>query len=58
MLSFHYNRTSDVFVDLNFGVKNHNFKYPLIMDKCNFMIVMLKLKFMQEFTSVVNVECL
>ena len=32
MLSFNYNRTSNVFVDVNDGVKNHNFKVPLISD--------------------------
>ena len=32
MLSFEYNRTSNVSVDVNVGVKNHNFKFPLILD--------------------------
>ena len=50
-------RTSNVFVNVNAGVKNHNFKFPLILDKINIMIVMQKLKFMQEFTSDINVEC-
>ena len=58
MLSFKYNRTSNVFVDVNVDVKNHNFKYLLIMDKYNIMIVMQKLKFIQEFTFAINVECL
>ena len=58
MLSFDYNRTSNVFVDVNVGVKNHNFKFPVILDKRNIMIVMQKIKFMQEFTSAINVECL
>ena len=58
MLSFEYNRTSNVFVNVNVGVKNHNFKFPLILDKYNIMIVMQKLKFMQEFTSAIDVECL
>ena len=58
MLSFEYNRTSNVFFDVNVGVKNHNFKFPLILDEYNIMIVMHKLKFMQEFTSAINVECL
>ena len=58
MLSFEYNRTSNVFVDVNVGVKNHNVKFPLILDKYNIMIVMQKLKFMQDFTSAINVECL
>ena len=39
-----YNRTLDVFVNVNVGVKNHNFKFPLILDKYNMMIVMQKLK--------------
>ena len=34
------NRTSNVFVDVNVGIKNHNFNIPLILDKCNIMIVM------------------
>ena len=58
MLSFEYNRTSKVFIDVNVGVKNHNFKFPQILDKYNIMIVMQKLKFIQEFTSAINVECL
>ena len=48
----------NIFVHLNLGIKNHNFKFPLILDKFNIMIVMQKLKFMQEFTSAINVECL
>ena len=58
MLSFEYNRTSNVFVDVNGSVKSHIFTYPLILDKYNIMIVMQKMKFMQEFTSVINVEYL
>ena len=58
MLSFEYNRNSNVFVDVNVGVKNHNFKFSLILDKYNIMIVMDKLTFMQEFTSAIIVECL
>ena len=58
MLSFNYNRVSNVFVDVNVGVKNHNFKFLLILDKFNIMIVKQKLKFKQEFTSVVTAECL
>ena len=50
MLSFEYNRTLNIFVDVNVGLKNHNFKFPLILDKYNIMTVMQKLKFMQEFT--------
>ena len=49
---------SNVFVDVNVGVKNHNFKFLLILDKYTVMIVMQKLEFMQEFTSAINVECL
>ena len=55
MLSFDYNRTSNVFVDVNVDVKNHNFKFSLILDKYNIMIVMQKLKFMQEFSYAINV---
>ena len=58
MLSFEYNQTSNVFVDVNVGVKNHTFKFPLILDKYNTVIVMQKLKFVQEYTSAINVECL
>ena len=58
MISFEYNRTSNAFVDIHVGVKNHNFKFPLILDKYNIMIVMQKLKLMQEFTFAINVECL
>ena len=58
MLSFEYIRTSNVFVDVNVDVKNHNFEFPLNLDKFNIMTVMQKLKFMQEFTSAIDVECL
>ena len=58
MLSFDYNQTSNVFVNFNIGVKNHNFKFPQILDKYTILIVMQKLKFVQEFTSAINVECL
>ena len=58
MLSFDYNRTSNVFVDINVSVKNQNFKFTLILDQYNIMIVMQKLKCMQEFTSAINVKCL
>ena len=58
MLSFDYNRTSNVFVDVYVGVKNHNFQIPLILNKYNIMTVIQKLKFKQEFTSAINVECL
>ena len=58
MLSIDYNRTSSVFVDINVGKKNHNFNIPLISDKYNVMIIMQKLKFMQEFTFAINVEYL
>ena len=56
MLSIDLNRTSNI--DVNVGTQNHNFNIPLILDKCNIMIVMQKLKFMQEFTFAINVECL
>ena len=39
---FRLNRMSNVFVDVNVGAKNHNFKFPLILDKFNIMIVMQK----------------
>ena len=55
---FRFHRTSNVFADVNVGGKNHNFNILLILDKYNIMIVMHKFKFMQEFTSAVNVECL
>ena len=59
MLSFDYNRTSNVYVDVNVGVKNHIFKFPLSLAKYDIMIVMQKkIKFMQEFTSAINEECL
>ena len=58
MLSFDHNRTSNVFVDVNVGAKNHNFKFPRILDKFSIMIVMQKLKFMQEFAFSINVQCL
>ena len=57
MLFFEYNRTSNIFVDVNIGVKNHNFKFPLILDMYYIMIVMQKIKFMQGFTFAINVEC-
>ena len=40
MLSFDYNQTSNVYVDVNVGVKNHIFKFPLSLDKYDIMIVM------------------
>ena len=40
MLSFDCNRTSYVNVDVNVGIKRHNFKFPLILDKYNIMTVM------------------
>ena len=60
MLSFDYNQTStgNLFADVNIVVKNQTFKFPLIVDKDTIMIVMQKLKFFQEFTSGINVECL
>ena len=58
MLSFGDNRTSNVIVDVNVGVKNHNVKFPLILNKYNIMVVMQTLKFMQEFTSAINVGCI
>ena len=58
MFSVNYNRTPNVFVDVNVGAKNNDFNIPLILDKYNIMIKMQKLKFMQEFLSAINVECL
>ena len=56
MLSLDYNRTSNVFVDVNVGVKNHNFRFSLTLDRYNIMIVMQIIKFMQKFTFTINVE--
>ena len=58
MLSIDYDRTSNVFFDVNVGAKNHNFNIPLILDKYNIMIIVHKINFMQEFTFSINVECL
>ena len=58
MLSIDLNRTPNVFVDVNVGIKNHNFNIPPILDKYKIMIVLQKLKFMQKFTTAINVECL
>ena len=58
MLSFEYSRKSKICIDVNIGVKNHNFNFFLILDKYNIITVMQNLKFMQEFTSAINVECL
>ena len=58
MLSIDYDRMSNIFVDINVGTKNHNFNFPLILDKYNIMIMMQKLKFRQAFTSTINVESL
>ena len=38
--------------------KEAHFHIPLILDKYNITSVMQKLKFMQEFTSAISVECL
>ena len=58
MSSIDLNRTSNVFGDVNVGTKNNNVNIPLILDKYNIMVVMQKVRFMQEFTFVINVECL
>ena len=42
----------------NVGAKNHSFSILLNLDKYNIMIVMQKLKCMQEFSSAINVGCL
>ena len=54
MLSIDYDRTHNVYVDVDVGAKNHNFNIPLTLDKYSIMIVMQKLKFMQEFISAIN----
>ena len=54
MLSVDYNRISNIFVEVNVGAKNHNFNIPLILDKYNIVIVMQKVKFIQEFISAIN----
>ena len=56
MLSFDYNRTFNIFGDVNVDGENHNFNIPLILDKNNIMIVMQKLKIIQELTFATNVE--
>ena len=56
MLSIVYNRTSNIFVNVNVGTKYHNFNIPLTLDKHNVMIVTQKLKFMQEFIFTINVK--
>ena len=46
------------FFDVNVGAKNHNFNIPRVWDLYNIiMIVLQKIKFMQEFTSIINTEC-
>ena len=40
MSSIDYDRTSNVFVDVNVGAKNHDFNFPLNLDKFNIIIVM------------------
>ena len=58
MSSIDFDQTSNVFVDVNVGTKNHDLNFPLILDKYNIMKLMQKLKFMQAFTFAINVECL
>ena len=58
MLYIDYDRTSNVFVDINVGAKNHNFSGALILEKNNNLIEMQKLKFMEEFIFAINIECL
>ena len=38
--------------------KESHFQYSLILNKCNVMIVLQKIKFMQEFSYAINIECL
>ena len=47
MLSTDYDRTSNVFVDVNVCAKNYNCIIPHILDKYNIMIEMQQLQFMQ-----------
>ena len=56
MLFIDYDRTSNVFVDVNVGAKNRNFNIPLILDMYNIIIVMQKFKLMQKFIFVINIE--
>ena len=49
---------SNIFGNINVSARNHSFKMPLILDKCNITIVMQKLKLMQEFTFPLSVVCL
>ena len=58
MSSIDLNRTSNSFVSVNVGTKNNNVNIPLILDMYNIMLVKQKLRFMQEFTFAINVECL
>ena len=39
----------NVFVDVNVGIKNHNFNFPLILDKYNIMIVMQNENLLKNF---------
>ena len=55
-LSTTIERLTNIFVDVYVGVKNYNFKFPLIL--YNIMIELQKIKFMQEFTFAINVEYL
>ena len=51
-------RLQSVFADVDIGATKHNFNIALNFDNYNIMIVMQKLKFMQEFTFAINVKCL
>ena len=55
---YRFQSKSSVFVDVNISAENHNFNIPLILNEYNIMITMKKIKFMQEFTFAINVECL
>ena len=44
MSSIDYDRTSNVFVDVHFGTKNHDFNFPLILDKYHTYNVCTSLK--------------
>ena len=56
MFSIHFDRTSNIFVDVNVGAKNHIFNFPLILEKYNVMILLPKSKFIEEFTFAITVE--
>ena len=58
MLSIDKNLTSNVFVDVNVGTKNNNVNISPILDKYNIMVVLQKIRLMQELTFAIYVKCL